>query len=277
MPGDVDPSRREGGKPVVFIAIVLGLILGIGGAGGYWLYKNKFANPVTTTTTDVAQTTIPPTQTPPVEQPPPAPNPDTQPPAQQPPPADTTPATPPAAEPNNPPPPVVTTTPSKPAPSQPRTPPAQQQHTYTPPSIQQPQPQAQPPRAEPQTQTPPPVAEPVHQPPPPVQQPRNVEPPPQAQPSIAQPEPQRRPMNPSPPDLAPYNGPRSGVLTYSGPPVVQNGEVVFEGLPPGQVVLSYDLKKWEGRFAPGRNNTQRLILRSIKAGSQKECVVRWHL
>jgi hypothetical protein len=74
---------------------------------------------------------------------------------------------------------------------------------------------------------------------------------------------------------APYQGPRSGALTYTGPPVVQNGEIVFRNLPPFRLRLDYDQDVWEGRLSPGEGNTQRLILRNKKPGTQKKCVVSW--
>ena len=78
--------------------------------------------------------------------------------------------------------------------------------------------------------------------------------------------------SPTPPE---YNGPLSGSLLYSGPPVVQNGEIVFEDLPPVPLRLSYDTRAWDGRLVPGDRGTQRLILRSKKPGTQKKCAVRW--
>jgi hypothetical protein len=67
------------------------------------------------------------------------------------------------------------------------------------------------------------------------------------------------------------------VLTYSGPPVVQNGEVVFRNLPPMRLVLTYDQDVWDVRLSPGEGNTQRLILRNRKPGTQKKCVVNWRV
>lgn len=76
---------------------------------------------------------------------------------------------------------------------------------------------------------------------------------------------------------AAYSGPRSGTLTYSGRPVIQNGEIVFERLPPLALKLTYDTAIWTARVAPGSNNTQRIILRNTKPGTQKTCVVRWDI
>ncbi len=74
---------------------------------------------------------------------------------------------------------------------------------------------------------------------------------------------------------APYEGPLSGTLTYSGAPVVQHGEIVFRGLPPLKLQLDYDTEIWEGELSSDERNTQRLVLRNKKPGTQRRCVVRW--
>ena len=80
---------------------------------------------------------------------------------------------------------------------------------------------------------------------------------------------------PAPPAPPPYNGPLSGTVTYSGPPVVQHGEIVFRGLPPTKLRLIYDRTIWEGELSPDEQNTQRLVLRNLKPGTQRNCVVGW--
>lgn len=82
-----------------------------------------------------------------------------------------------------------------------------------------------------------------------------------------------RPPEPPPP----YNGPPAGVLKYAGPPVVQNGEVVFAGLPNLPLRLSYDAKAWDHRLLPQRDGTQKLVMRSLKPGKQSKCEVRWEI
>ena len=72
-----------------------------------------------------------------------------------------------------------------------------------------------------------------------------------------------------------YRGALTGTLVYSGPPVVQNGEIVFRNLPPLRLVLDYDTAIWEARLSPGEGNTQRLVLRNKKPGTQKKCQVTW--
>jgi hypothetical protein len=67
------------------------------------------------------------------------------------------------------------------------------------------------------------------------------------------------------------------VLTYSGPAVVQNGEVVFRNLPPVRLTLTYDQDVWDVRLSPGEGNTQRLILRNRTPGTQKKCIVNWRV
>jgi hypothetical protein len=85
------------------------------------------------------------------------------------------------------------------------------------------------------------------------------------------------PSLPTPPTPAPYQGPMAGTLTYSGPRVVQNGEIVFRNLPPFPLRLTYDEETWEARLTPGEGNTQRLILRNKKPGTQNRCVVTWRV
>lgn len=89
-----------------------------------------------------------------------------------------------------------------------------------------------------------------------------------------EPPPQNSQVTPEP---SPYRGPLNGTLTYSGPPVVENGEVVFRNLPPGRLALTYDQDVWDGRLSPGEANTQRLILRNKKPGTQKKCAVTWRV
>ena len=67
----------------------------------------------------------------------------------------------------------------------------------------------------------------------------------------------------------------SGTLRYTGRPVVQNGEIVFRGLPPAKLRLEYDQTTWEGELSPDEQNTQRLVLRNKKPGTQRDCIVRW--
>jgi hypothetical protein len=69
----------------------------------------------------------------------------------------------------------------------------------------------------------------------------------------------------------------AGTLTYSGPPVVENGEVVFRNLPPLKLALTFEQDVWEARLSPGEGNTQRLIMRNKKPGTQKKCVVVWRV
>lgn len=83
------------------------------------------------------------------------------------------------------------------------------------------------------------------------------------------------PPPPPPPPPPAWTGPDSGQFDYSGPPVPQNGEVIFEPLPPGRVLLNYDQGKWSATLEPLGNGTQRLVMRSLKAGNQKKLRVRW--
>jgi hypothetical protein len=74
-----------------------------------------------------------------------------------------------------------------------------------------------------------------------------------------------------------YNGPMSGNLECTGSPIPQNAEYVFRNLPPFKLQLDYDQRIWEGRLAPGENQTQRLILKNKSSGPQKRCVVHWSI
>lgn len=80
---------------------------------------------------------------------------------------------------------------------------------------------------------------------------------------------------PAPP--RPYTGPTSGELKCNNTRVVQNGEVVFAGLPAGELRLTYDAETWEVRARADANNTQRLILRNRRPGTQRRCTVAWQL
>jgi hypothetical protein len=74
-----------------------------------------------------------------------------------------------------------------------------------------------------------------------------------------------------------YNGPSSGNLKYSGPAVIQNGEIVFRNLPDTNLRLIYDRNAWDGRLSPDGDGSQKLVMRSLKPGSQKKCEVKWEV
>jgi hypothetical protein len=84
----------------------------------------------------------------------------------------------------------------------------------------------------------------------------------------------RRPPSPAVPA---YARPSSGRLTYNGPAVPQNGEIVFNNLPPGKLIVLYDRKNWEARIVAVDNGTQRVILRSKKSGAQNKAEVTWSI
>jgi len=69
----------------------------------------------------------------------------------------------------------------------------------------------------------------------------------------------------------------TGQLSYTGQPVPQNGEVVFNGLPAGNIRLTYDTRAWSHRLVPQPDGKQRLILVSLKPGTQKKCDIQWEL
>jgi hypothetical protein len=75
----------------------------------------------------------------------------------------------------------------------------------------------------------------------------------------------------------PYSGPRSGTLKCSGGPVPPNAEYVFPRMPLGNLQIDLDGKPWDARLAPGRGQTQDLILTNRGDGPQKKCTVRWKI
>ena len=139
--------------------------------------------------------------------------------------------------------------------------------------VSAPKPQPAPPRA--------PDATVVEAPePPPVKQPTAV---PSAQPAVPQPA-VPQPVVPQPavqatpqPARPAYAGPVSGKLTCNGAPVIQNGEVVFGGLPPGRLQITYDTAAWDARIRPDEHNTQKVVLRNKRPGVQRGCTVTWQL
>jgi hypothetical protein len=76
---------------------------------------------------------------------------------------------------------------------------------------------------------------------------------------------------------APYSGPDSGTLKCSGDPVPPNAEYVFPGMPLGNLQLDLDGKPWAARLAPGKGQTQDLILINRSSSPQKRCTVRWRI
>jgi hypothetical protein len=85
------------------------------------------------------------------------------------------------------------------------------------------------------------------------------------------------PIQQPPPVRTAYSGPSSGKFTCHGTPVIQNGEVVFGGLPPGNLQITYDTSIWEMRIRPDENNTQKIVLRNKRPGAQRNCTVTWQL
>jgi len=74
-----------------------------------------------------------------------------------------------------------------------------------------------------------------------------------------------------------YSGPSSGNLKYSGPAVIQNGEIVFRNLPDANLRLIYDRSAWDARLSPDGDGSQKLVMRSLKPGTQKKCEVKWEV
>ena len=71
--------------------------------------------------------------------------------------------------------------------------------------------------------------------------------------------------------------PTSGVLHYSGPPVPQNGEVVFENLPKARLKFTFDWGAWQPVISRQPNGTRELTLRSLRPGLQTQCDVAWEI
>lgn len=85
------------------------------------------------------------------------------------------------------------------------------------------------------------------------------------------------PVVSAPAGVSQSNALATGHLSYSGQPVPQNGEVVFNGLPAGNIRLTYDTSAWSHHFLPDSNGKQRLVLVSRKPGTQKKCEIDWEL
>jgi hypothetical protein len=81
---------------------------------------------------------------------------------------------------------------------------------------------------------------------------------------------------PLPPPAAAYSGPMSGTLECDGHPMPQNAEQVFLNLPPVKLQLTYDASGWDASLVPN-GQTQKLILRNKKPGTQKKCAVHWNV
>jgi hypothetical protein len=76
---------------------------------------------------------------------------------------------------------------------------------------------------------------------------------------------------------APYPAPSSGTLKCIGDPVPPNAEYVFPGMPLGNLQIDLDGKTWDARLAPGKGQTQDLILINRSPSPQKRCTVRWRV
>jgi RNA polymerase subunit RPABC4/transcription elongation factor Spt4 len=69
--------------------------------------------------------------------------------------------------------------------------------------------------------------------------------------------------------------PTSGTLRYSGPPVAQNGVVVFDHLPGARMRFTFDRDSWQPIISHNSDGTQKLTLRSTRPGTQSDCIVQW--
>jgi hypothetical protein len=66
----------------------------------------------------------------------------------------------------------------------------------------------------------------------------------------------------------------SGTLECNGSPIPQNGEYVFSNVPAAKLDLAYDRNTWEVRVVES-GQTQRMIIKNKKPGTQKKCAIRW--
>lgn len=80
---------------------------------------------------------------------------------------------------------------------------------------------------------------------------------------------------PAPPHAPTH--PTAGILHYTGPPVPQNGEVVFDNLPAARLRFTFDRGAWQPVISRKPDGTQRLTLRSLKPGLQTHCDVAWEI
>jgi len=74
-----------------------------------------------------------------------------------------------------------------------------------------------------------------------------------------------------------HSAPSSGTLKCTGDPVPPNAEYVFPGMPLGNLQIDLDGKPWGARLAPGKGQTQDLILINRSSSAQKQCTVRWRV
>ncbi len=79
------------------------------------------------------------------------------------------------------------------------------------------------------------------------------------------------------PNNVPNNVPSSGTLKCSGDPVAPNAVYVFPGMPPGNLQIDIGGKPWDARVAPGKGQTQDLILINRSSRPQNQCTVRWRI
>jgi hypothetical protein len=56
-----------------------------------------------------------------------------------------------------------------------------------------------------------------------------------------------------------------------------NGEVVFENLPNHRLKFTFDRTAWRPTISHEANGTQTLVMRSLKAGIQRSCDVKWEM
>jgi hypothetical protein len=71
--------------------------------------------------------------------------------------------------------------------------------------------------------------------------------------------------------------PRSATLRYQGPPVPQNGKVVFDNLPKARLKFTFDHQAWSLTIKINPDGTKRVTMISLKPGYQSNCDLEWEV
>jgi hypothetical protein len=110
------------------------------------------------------------------------------------------------------------------------------------------------------------------------QNPDQQQPPAAPKPAVASKrEPVAAPPAPIPNEPAPPPTRQTSGVLHAAVEVAQNGEVVFENLPGERLKFTFDHSLWKPTISHQANGTQTLVMRSLKAGIQTTCDVRWEI
>ncbi len=99
----------------------------------------------------------------------------------------------------------------------------------------------------------------------------------QTRPAVTAPPSQQSPPPTDPDPVQPRAARQTSGVLHASVEVAQNGEVVFENLPGGRLKFTFDHSAWQPTISRQANGTQTLVMRSLKAGIQRTCDVRWEI